>query len=139
MTSLEKNLYLEPIYKLTNCSFQFDLTPEQIGLIFLLFSGLYGLSSPAWGWLADKCNNHWSMMVVGLFTSTIGLLLLGPSPYIPGLQRQEDPSIPIHHIQSSFYVVFSSLWLNLVALSILGISVALALMPTFQGVLNSAM
>ncbi|XP_048518397.1 MFS-type transporter SLC18B1 isoform X2 [Dendroctonus ponderosae] len=97
---------------------QFNLTPAKVGLIFLLFSGLYGLSSPVWGWLADKCNNHWSMMVVGLFTSTVGLLLLGPSPYIPRLQ--------------------SSLWLNLVALSTLGISVALALMPTFQGVLNSA-
>ncbi|CAG9768972.1 unnamed protein product [Ceutorhynchus assimilis] len=97
---------------------QFDLTPEKIGLIFLLFSGLYGISSPAWGWLADKVNNHWSMMVAGLFLSTIGLLLLGPCPFIPGIQ--------------------SSLWLNLVALSILGISVALALMPTFQGVLNSA-
>ncbi|KAL1513328.1 hypothetical protein ABEB36_002750 [Hypothenemus hampei] len=97
---------------------QFNLTPGKIGLIFLLFSGLYGLSSPAWGWLADKFNNHWSMMVAGLFTSSVGLLLLGPTPLIPGIQ--------------------SALWINLVALSILGISVALALMPTFQGVLNSA-
>ncbi|XP_008193647.1 MFS-type transporter SLC18B1 [Tribolium castaneum] len=97
---------------------QFNLTPEKIGLIFLLFSGLYGVSSPAWGWLADKVNNHWSMMVVGLFMCTIGLLLLGPCPYIPFLK--------------------STLWLNLVALSILGISVALALLPTFQGLLSSA-
>jgi len=97
---------------------QFNLTPEKIGLIFLLFSALYGISSPAWGWMADKVNNHWSMMVAGLFMSTIGLLLLGPCPFIPGIK--------------------SSIWLNLVALSILGISVALALMPTFQGVLNSA-
>ncbi|XP_066143414.1 MFS-type transporter SLC18B1-like isoform X2 [Euwallacea fornicatus] len=97
---------------------QFNLSPEKVGLIFLLFSGLYGLSSPGWGWLADKINNHWSMMVIGLFSSTIGLLLLGPTPYIPGIP--------------------SAVWVNLVALSILGISVALALMPTFQGVLNSA-
>lgn len=66
---------------------QFNLTAEKIGLIFLLFSGLYGISSPAWGWLADKLNNHWSMMVVGLFMCTIGLLLLGPCPYIPFLQK----------------------------------------------------
>ncbi|KAF7287172.1 hypothetical protein GWI33_002541 [Rhynchophorus ferrugineus] len=97
---------------------QFNLSPEKIGLIFLLFSALYGISSPAWGWLADKVSNHWSMMVIGLFMCTVGLLLLGPCPYIPGIQ--------------------SSLWLNLTALSLLGISVALALMPTFQGVLNSA-
>ncbi|XP_017781207.1 PREDICTED: MFS-type transporter SLC18B1-like isoform X2 [Nicrophorus vespilloides] len=97
---------------------QFDLAPEKIGLIFLLFSALYGISSPIWGWLADKVNNHWSMMICGLFFSTIGLLLLGPTPYIAYLE--------------------SSLWLNLVALSILGISVALALLPTFQSVLTSA-
>lgn len=66
---------------------QFNLTAEKIGLIFLLFSGLYGISSPAWGWLADKLNNHWSMMVVGLFMCTIGLLLLGPCPYLPFLPR----------------------------------------------------
>lgn len=40
-------------------------------------------------------------------------------------------------LNSGFF--HSALWMNLVALSILGVSVALALMPTFQGVLNSAM
>lgn len=33
---------------------QFDLSPEQVGLVFLLFSALYGIFSPIWGWLADK-------------------------------------------------------------------------------------
>ncbi|XP_044742463.1 MFS-type transporter SLC18B1-like isoform X2 [Chrysoperla carnea] len=95
------------------------LSPEKIGLIFLLFSALYGISSPAWGWLADKCNNHWSMMVIGLLLCTSGLLLLGPSPYLsPFLDR--------------------SIWLDLIGLSILGISVALTLLPTFQRVLSSA-
>lgn len=74
-------------YKSLIVNLQFNLTPEKIGLIFLLFSGLYGISSPAWGWLADKVNNHWSMMVAGLFMCTIGLLLLGPCPYIPFLKR----------------------------------------------------
>ncbi|KAI4464400.1 major facilitator superfamily [Holotrichia oblita] len=97
---------------------QFNLTPEKVGLIFLLFSALYGVSSPIWGWLADKCVNHWLMMVWGLVQCTLGLLLLGPCPYIP--------------------FIYTSVWLNLVALSILGVSVALALLPTFQGVLKSA-
>lgn len=96
----------------------FNLSPEKIGLIFLLFSALYGVSSPAWGWLADKVSHHWFMMVAGLFMCTLGLLLLGPSPIIPGLSP--------------------NLWLDLVALSILGVSVALALMPTFLGILTSA-
>ncbi|CAH0406057.1 unnamed protein product [Chilo suppressalis] len=97
---------------------QFNLTTEQIGLIFLLFSSLYGIFSPIWGWVADRVHNHWCMMVWGLFLSTLGLLLLGPCPFIPGLPRD--------------------LWLDLVALSILGISVALTLLPTFQGVLASS-
>ncbi|PSN30862.1 hypothetical protein C0J52_20666 [Blattella germanica] len=97
---------------------EFKMTPEQIGLIFLLFSALYGVFSPIWGWLADRCNNHWSMMVTGLLICTVGLLLLGPSPLLPFLKNE--------------------IWLNLVALSILGIAVALTLMPTFQAVLESA-
>nr|CAD7394226.1 unnamed protein product [Timema cristinae] len=97
---------------------QFNLSPEQVGLVFLMFSALYGVFSPVWGWMADKVNNHWSMMVWGLLTCTVGLLLLGPSPLLPFFDN--------------------TLWLNLVALSIMGVSVALTLLPTFQGVLDSA-
>ncbi|XP_039745172.1 MFS-type transporter SLC18B1-like [Pararge aegeria] len=97
---------------------QFGLSTNQIGLIFLLFSSLYGIFSPIWGWVADRVHNHWCMMVWGLFLSTIGLLLLGPCPFIPGLPKD--------------------LWLDLVALSILGMSAALTLLPTFQGVLTSS-
>ncbi|CAG4923954.1 unnamed protein product [Colias eurytheme] len=97
---------------------QFSLSTKQIGLIFLLLSSLYGVFSPIWGWVADRVHNHWCMMVWGLFLSTLGLLLLGPCPFIPGLPKD--------------------LWLDLVALSILGMSVALTLLPTFQGVLTSS-
>ncbi|GBP22929.1 MFS-type transporter SLC18B1 [Eumeta japonica] len=97
---------------------QFNLSTQQIGLIFLLFSSLYGIFSPIWGWVADRIHNHWCMMVWGLFLSTVGLLLLGPCPFLPFLT--------------------SDLWLDLVALSILGVSVALTLLPTFQGVLTSS-
>ncbi|KAF5270508.1 hypothetical protein FQA39_LY08386 [Lamprigera yunnana] len=97
---------------------ELNLSSEQIGLIFLLFSALYGISSPFWGWLTDKLNNHWSMMIWGMLFSSFALLLLGPFPYIPFLQN--------------------TLWLNLVALSLLGVFVALALLPTFQSLLKSA-
>lgn len=33
---------------------QFNLSTQQIGLIFLLFSSLYGIFSPIWGWVADR-------------------------------------------------------------------------------------
>ncbi|XP_073945786.1 MFS-type transporter SLC18B1-like isoform X1 [Choristoneura fumiferana] len=97
---------------------QFGLSTKQIGLVFLLFSSLYGIFSPLWGWVADRVHNHWCMMVWGLFLTTFGLLLLGPCPFIPGIP--------------------TDLWLDLVALSILSISVALTLLPTFQGVLASS-
>uniref|UniRef100_A0A1Y1NFI9 Major facilitator superfamily (MFS) profile domain-containing protein n=4 Tax=Photinus pyralis TaxID=7054 RepID=A0A1Y1NFI9_PHOPY len=97
---------------------EFNLSPEQIGLIFFLFSALYGISSPFWGWLTDKFNNHWSMMVIGMVFAAIALLILGPCPYIP--------------------ILVNTIWSNLLALSILGIFVALALLPAFQGLLKSA-
>ncbi|GLV39155.1 hypothetical protein CBL_06206 [Carabus blaptoides fortunei] len=94
---------------------QFNLTPENVGLLFLLISAMYGISSPGWGVLADRINNHWSMMVIGLFFSCIGLLILGPSPLLPFLD--------------------GSVWIIIVALSLLGLAVALALLPTFEAVL----
>lgn len=33
---------------------QFNLSTQEIGLIFLLFSSLYGIFSPIWGWVADR-------------------------------------------------------------------------------------
>lgn len=67
--------------------FQFNLSPEKVGLLFLLLSASYGVSSPGWGWLSDKLDNHWSLMAIGLFLSCIGLLLLGPSPILPFFTR----------------------------------------------------
>ena len=74
--------------------------------------------SPVWGLLSDRVNHHWSLMVVGLLLCTIGLILLGPFPLLSFLPN--------------------ALWLNLLALSILGVAMALTLLPTFQGLLDSA-
>ncbi|XP_054282823.1 MFS-type transporter SLC18B1-like isoform X1 [Macrosteles quadrilineatus] len=96
----------------------FSLTSRQVGFVFLLFSSVYAVFSLFWGWLADKLNNHWSMMVVGLAISTGSLLVLGPSPHLTSKPN--------------------ALWVDLVALCVLGISVALTLMPTYQAILNFA-
>ncbi|XP_018321088.1 MFS-type transporter SLC18B1-like [Agrilus planipennis] len=98
---------------------QFNLQPEKVGLIFLMFSSIYAIFSPIWGWLCDRFQDHWSMMVWGLILNTISLLCVGPCPFLPFLE--------------------SSIWLNLLALSGMGISVALALLPTFQCVLKGAL
>uniref|UniRef100_A0A224XNB2 Putative mfs-type transporter slc18b1-like protein n=1 Tax=Panstrongylus lignarius TaxID=156445 RepID=A0A224XNB2_9HEMI len=96
-----------------------NLTSYQIGLIFLLFAALYGIFSPIWGWVADKLVSHWGMMVIGLLLSSVGLLLLGPTPMLRS------------HIGSE-------LWMDILGLCIIGISVALTLMPTFKAILKCA-
>ncbi|XP_026680170.1 uncharacterized protein LOC113467894 [Diaphorina citri] len=60
-----------------------NLSSSEMGFVFLLFSALYGIFSPFWGYIADKIDNHWSMMVTGLLLTTVGLLLLGPSGFLP--------------------------------------------------------
>uniref|UniRef100_A0A0K8SF02 Major facilitator superfamily (MFS) profile domain-containing protein n=2 Tax=Lygus hesperus TaxID=30085 RepID=A0A0K8SF02_LYGHE len=94
-----------------------DLSSYHIGLIFLIFASLYGIFSPIWGWVADRLDNHWSMMVLGLLFSAVGLLMLGPSPLLE---------------------MESYLWMDIAGLCIIGIAVVLTLMPTFQGVLKCA-
>lgn len=97
---------------------QFSLSADQLGLVFLLTSGLYAVFSPVWGLLSDRLNHHWSLMVIGLMLCTVGLVLLGPFPLLSFLPN--------------------TLWLNLVALSLLGMAMALTLLPTFQALLDSA-
>ncbi|XP_034234198.1 MFS-type transporter SLC18B1-like [Thrips palmi] len=97
---------------------QFNLSADQLGLVFLLTSGLYAVFSPVWGLLSDRVNHHWSLMVIGLLMCTVGLLLLGPFPL--------------------FTFLPNTIWLNLLALSLLGVAMALTLLPTFQALLDSA-
>ncbi|XP_012263079.1 MFS-type transporter SLC18B1-like isoform X2 [Athalia rosae] len=97
---------------------QYSLSTKQVGLVFLLFSALYGICSPFWGWLADKTNSHWSMMTAGLLLSSVGLAVLGPTSLVSFL-----PNI---------------FWMNIVALCVLGVSVSLTLLPSFQSILANA-
>lgn len=77
--------YIHLFYKvyLNNSISQMGLSTDEVGLVFLFCSILYGVSSPFWGYIADKYNNHWSMMAVGLFLSAIGLFILAPLPWLP--------------------------------------------------------
>ncbi|CAH0557000.1 unnamed protein product [Brassicogethes aeneus] len=97
---------------------KFSLSPGKIGLIFLLLSAAYGISSPGWGWLTDRVENYQWLMPIGLFGNSIVLLLLGPSPLLSFLE--------------------DSILLNVICLPLLGIFVAMSLMPTYQFVLDSA-
>ncbi|CAH1186556.1 unnamed protein product [Phyllotreta striolata] len=96
---------------------KFNLSTTAVGLIFLLTSGTYALSCPLWGWLSDKLDVYWWLMTVGLFGNSVILLFLGPClKFLP-----------------------EALWLNMVSLALLGITVGMSLMPTYQFILDSAL
>ncbi|XP_030765436.1 MFS-type transporter SLC18B1-like isoform X3 [Sitophilus oryzae] len=98
---------------------KFNLTPSQVGLMFLFLTASYGIFSPIIGWLTDKLNNYSWLMTSSLLCSSVVLLFLGPSPI--------------------FSQIKDSIWLNIVVLIALGILIAMSLMPTYQYILDSSM
>ncbi|KAL5013247.1 hypothetical protein ScPMuIL_007517 [Solemya velum] len=90
---------------------EFNLTPELVGAIFLLMAAFYAISSPIWGWLADKMPDNRYLLIPGFIITALGSMLLGPSP---------------------FFGIENALWLNMVSLIILGVSTSMALIPTFD-------
>ncbi|XP_022912884.1 MFS-type transporter SLC18B1-like [Onthophagus taurus] len=96
----------------------YNLNAANIGLIFLLLSATYGVFSPIWGFISDKIKSYWTLMPLGLISSSVVLLFLGPSPVLSFLS--------------------SSLLLTIISLSILGVFVAMSVMPTYQGILDGA-
>ncbi|GFX89217.1 MFS-type transporter SLC18B1 [Trichonephila clavipes] len=96
---------------------QYNLDPSIIGLLFLLLSGAYGLSSPIVGWVSGKMENKYPIMIVGLSIITLSMLLMGPSEFLP---------------------FEGSLWLSVVALTLLGVSFATAYVPTFESLFIAA-
>lgn len=73
-----------------NCtvsSLEFQLAPMRLGLLFLVTSFSYAISSPFWGWLVGRYDHENLMMIVGLSATAISLLLLGPSPVLPELPK----------------------------------------------------
>lgn len=99
---------------------KYDLNAAHVGLIFLLLSATYGIFSPIAGWLSDKLDQtYWLLMVAGMFLSAVALLFLGPSPLLSFLNE--------------------SLWWDVGSLSFLGVFVAIALLPTYRSVLDAAL
>ncbi|KAG8192957.1 hypothetical protein JTE90_028080 [Oedothorax gibbosus] len=97
---------------------QYNLDTSIIGLLFLLLSAAYAISSPIVGWVSGKVENKYPIMIVGLILVTLAMLLLGPSDFLP---------------------IDGSLWLSIVALILLGFSFAAAYVPTFESMFIAAM
>lgn len=92
----------------------FGLGAEYVSLVFLLMAVAYAVTSPLTGWASNQVTNKYPIMICGLIVSTIGLLFLGPAQFVP-----IEPNLPT----------------STVAMVTMGISYALAFIPTFESML----
>lgn len=99
---------LEPHFR------QYNISAEFVGLAFLLMSASYAILSPFIGKITSKFNNRYPLMIAGLIISFIGLILLGPSPFIPF-----NPN----------------LWISSASMILIGFGYAIAFIPTFECIL----
>ncbi|XP_068211075.1 MFS-type transporter SLC18B1-like [Palaemon carinicauda] len=93
---------------------------EGVGLVYLLMSAVYALSSPLVGLATDRFHCPWGFMSSGLLIMSIALVLLGNSPLLPYLPHEEL------YIQDVTAIVF------------LGLSSAMSIVPTYGAILEAA-
>ncbi|WAR17717.1 S18B1-like protein [Mya arenaria] len=97
---------------------QFNLKTWLIGFMFLIAPAIYAITAPCWGYIGDKKGIVRLMIAGGNLVAVIPWLLMGPSPLI------------------SF--VPNALYMNIIALSVIGLALGCALIPTFKALLMGA-
>ncbi|XP_063959543.1 MFS-type transporter SLC18B1-like isoform X2 [Lytechinus pictus] len=97
---------------------QFTQSAMVVGLLFLLSGGCYALSSPFWGWMAEKLNISRLMIIIGTIMSGGAFLLMGPSPLL---------NLP------------NELWIICLSLALCGIFLSASVICSFNDYLTSAM
>ncbi|XP_041465048.1 MFS-type transporter SLC18B1-like [Lytechinus variegatus] len=97
---------------------QFTQSAMVVGLLFLLSGGCYALSSPFWGWMAEKLNISRLMVIIGTIMSGGAFLLMGPSPLL---------NLP------------NELWIICLSLALCGIFLSASVICSFNDYLTSAM
>ena len=60
-----------------------QLSPFQLGLMFVLNGATYGLFAPVWGFLCDKKINPRFVVIFGAFVIIVSFTLIGPAPFLP--------------------------------------------------------
>ncbi|XP_046565512.1 MFS-type transporter SLC18B1-like [Haliotis rubra] len=98
----------------------FGLTPEMSGVIFLILSASYALGSPISSWVADRLPDNRILMIPGFMVCAISHLLLGGSPLL-GF----DPD-------------YREIWLTILSLITLGFAISMAVIPSYEIVLDVA-
>ncbi|XP_064112403.1 MFS-type transporter SLC18B1-like [Macrobrachium nipponense] len=61
----------------------FELSPLQLGFMFILNGATYGIFAPLWGWLCDKHINPTIVVIFGAFVIVTSFLMVGPAPFLP--------------------------------------------------------
>ncbi|XP_065839383.1 MFS-type transporter SLC18B1-like [Oscarella lobularis] len=97
----------------------FDMGPATIGLVLLLCCGVYLISAPIVGHCADRWGTK-RIIIVGLFISSVGTLLLAPSFLVTS------------------FVPRKKLWLFLLSTGIMALGLSLAAVPTFSDMIRTA-
>ncbi|CAL1534911.1 unnamed protein product [Lymnaea stagnalis] len=64
---------------------EFNLSTAIVGLFFVIAPGLYGLTSPLWGFISDSTGMNAPLIILGNLMCGIGFLFIGPSPLLPFL------------------------------------------------------
>ncbi|XP_066286966.1 MFS-type transporter SLC18B1-like isoform X1 [Branchiostoma lanceolatum] len=73
--------FLDPIYQ-PYLSDQFEMSPTDVGLVFLLWSGVYAVTAPAFGFFADIQIASRFMITGGMVVLTVSVLMIAPSPLL---------------------------------------------------------
>jgi len=90
-------VYFDPILE-PYAEENYHLSPAFVGLLFLLLVGVYAITAPIAGKIADKTTNK-VVHVVGLFVGTAGLWIFGPAAFLPG-----TATVTLQHSLAAFAI-----------------------------------
>lgn len=62
---------------------QFNLNKLAVGVVFVLYGGVYTVTAPAWGWICDHTEKQKIITCIGAVFTIIGFVFIGPVPYFP--------------------------------------------------------
>jgi len=80
---------------------QFDLTPFQASLFFMIDGATYALATPIWGLLLDKGVNSFTTLLLGSIVISVSYLGLGPCPPLAPSITQVCVASALHGIGMS--------------------------------------
>ncbi|XP_052252223.1 MFS-type transporter SLC18B1-like [Dreissena polymorpha] len=97
---------------------QFHLKTWLLGLMFLIAPAVYAITAPLWGYICDKKGYIRLMIAGGNIVAVFSWLIIGPAPFLP--------------------FVPDKLYINGIALVLMGLGLGCALIPTFKALLIGA-